>query len=233
MRKAINCLATCVLVVLVVPVCSLNAGLIPPSQDTALMLTNPTTNYGSAAGTTAGFYTAPGQEERSLLQYDLSAYAGYTVNSATLYMYRYYKYSSGTLSADVHRVTVPWLEGEATWNSAKTGVTWSQAGGDYDPTVIANNVLPSTTINAWFSWDITDLVQDWVDGTYDNEGLLVKQTSFAGYTYSAFYSKEYGSNASYIDLDAIPEPGTMLLLGTGSLLLLRRKRAARKATRSE
>ncbi|MBU0677996.1 MAG: DNRLRE domain-containing protein [Verrucomicrobia bacterium] len=207
-----------VLLVWSVVLFSVDAVLVYPSQDAALLLVNPDTNYGSSTGTTMGYYTAPSQEERTVMQFDLSAYVGTVVNSATLYMYRYFKYGSSSFNADIHRLTQPWDEAEVTWNSYETGQSWSTPGGDYDGTASATTLIPGSGYE-WYSWDVTDLVQDWVDGTSVNYGLLAKQQVFGGGTYSAFYTREQTGTTSdpYIDLNIVPEANTFLLLGFGFL----------------
>ena len=50
---------------------------------------------------------------------------------------------------------------------------WTTAGGDYDPAAVANSPITAAT-GDWESWDITTLVQGWLDGSFANSGLLLK-----------------------------------------------------------
>ena len=79
----------------------------------------------------------------------------------------------------IHRVTAPWAEGSVTWNSF---------GGSYDPTVLGTFVADSAGGFPYLrSVDLTSLVQGWVDGTYDNNGILLTQNVI---DYAQFTSSE-------------------------------------------
>lgn len=73
----------------------------------------------------------------------------------------------------VHRLTQPWAEEQATWNIYKTGTSWATLGGDYDSNVTAITTV-SNVNNTWFSWNITELMSDWVSGAFTNHGLLLR-----------------------------------------------------------
>jgi len=179
-----------------------------PSQDTYLRANGADIIHGGNYNILLGAYVNQGEECRSLMQFDLSTISG-EVTSATLNMYRYYKYYNQPLVANVHRVTQSWDEGSATWNEYDSGNSWTSAGGDFDTTVIASTTLAGTGTggqyadkpeerwdDTWNQWNVTSLVQDWVEGTQANNGLLLKGTTFWHVVMSGFYSKEY-SNSDY------------------------------------
>ncbi|HKZ99247.1 MAG TPA: DNRLRE domain-containing protein, partial [Thermoplasmata archaeon] len=58
-----------------------------------------------------------------------------------------------------------------TWRSRDGSVLWANAGSDYDPAPAANM---TTAAGGWTSWNVTDLVQAWANGSVPNVGLLVK-----------------------------------------------------------
>jgi hypothetical protein len=84
---------------------------------------------------------------------------GATIDSATFSIF-----VTGPTGAqvDIHRITAPWME---------TGVTWSNFGESYDVAVVGSLV----GIWGWQSVDLTSVVQAWVEGTYDNYGLILRQ----------------------------------------------------------
>ncbi|MDH5631903.1 MAG: DNRLRE domain-containing protein [Gammaproteobacteria bacterium] len=123
-----------------------------------------------------------GDYHRGLMKFDLGAVAaGSQVLSATLELYsNTTSWSPATLN--IHRMTRNWDEGgqnnstgEASWNSAQSGQAWSAAGGDFDNKVYGTAVTPGAV--GWVSWDVTKLVQEWVDGKYDNHGLMLRATA--------------------------------------------------------
>lgn len=87
---------------------------------------------------------------RVLLSFDLSSLpAGATVDSVTLNMKARSEDGSSTSedhSITLHELTTPFVESEATWNSASTGNAWTAAGGDFDATVLSSVVANPTTL---------------------------------------------------------------------------------------
>jgi hypothetical protein len=78
----------------------------------------------------------------------------------------------------VHRITAPWLEATANWFNFNSA---------FDPFVEAS------FSNKWVGYtgnvnvDITPLVQEWVSGTFENDGLLLEQS---GPGYTNYWSSE-------------------------------------------
>ena len=133
----------------------------------------------------------------SLVQFDLPAIpAGARVLSAELQLYHNYTDTAGAdAGADVHRVNRDWVEGTkagtgtadgATWDTWDGSSAWTTAGGDYDASAVAGSSITAAT-GDWASWDITTLAQGWLDGSFPNNGLLLKGT---GTVNVGFASKE-------------------------------------------
>ena len=86
---------------------------------------------------------------------------------------------------DVHRITRDWVEGiyddeepspgeGATYETYDGGNDWVTEGGDYDATVIDRVGLNSQGFG-WYEWDITTVVQAWLNGE-PNYGVLLKES---------------------------------------------------------
>ncbi|HUT97677.1 MAG TPA: DNRLRE domain-containing protein [bacterium] len=163
---------------------------IEPSQDTWIWTGSGP--YGSSAELRIN--REPDYDQRPVLQWDLSSLDGYTINSADMYVYCYDGYPTGTLDADIYRVTESWDEATLVAPLAFDDATvW--ASGDAG--------VPS----GWKTYDVTDLVQAWVDGDYDNYGVVC--LGYGSSYYQRWYSKEAGSNHPYLDIDYTPvEPDT-------------------------
>ena len=82
------------------------------------------------------------------------------IQSATLYVY-VNQYSGHDVQ--VHRITSDWDE---------MTVTWNNFGGAFDPTDMG---AFTSDDYGWKTADVTGLVQGWLDGDFDNFGLLLKQ----------------------------------------------------------
>ncbi|PKK84781.1 MAG: hypothetical protein CVT49_01105 [candidate division Zixibacteria bacterium HGW-Zixibacteria-1] len=88
---------------------------------------------------------------------------------------------------DVHRITSDWNE---------LTVTWANFGGAFDASVEGTFSAP---IPGWAMVDVTALVQAWMNGTYDNFGLLLDQGTL-NYPRHIYYSKDAPSNHPYIEV---------------------------------
>lgn len=133
--------------------------------DSAVQLTQPNTNFGAAGSLYAGLN---GSLRRSTLQADISAIPlGSTVVSATLALNTSTVTSGGTVK--VHRTSAAWAENTVNWANL----------------VFAANVEASTTVTSVgvASFDLTALAQQWLNGTYPNQGITLEEDSSGGATF--------------------------------------------------
>ncbi|MDY6989664.1 MAG: DNRLRE domain-containing protein [Thermodesulfobacteriota bacterium] len=91
---------------------------------------------------------------------------------------------------DLYGVTEAWEEGATTWNVRTTGNNWTTAGGASEPEPLDHVLIPNQSFYPEF--DITTLVQTWVDGTQGNHGVLMKNDSVADTGIKASEYSEYG-----------------------------------------
>ena len=155
----------------------------PATDDTSVLSSHPDSNYGSANA----LYLRDHQDYtyRVFVRFDLSSIpSGATINLAKvrLYYYQYMVSDPAGKQVDIHRVLGSWDESTLTWNNKP----------DIASTATSSINMPSSY--GWVEWDVTDDVQDMVDGTVDNYGWCVKYhdeslTSEDSSTW--FRSKEY------------------------------------------
>ncbi len=153
-----------------------------------------TTNYGANVYSAIKSYDHPTNglsDAHKVIQFDSLGYIpSYSIiDSARLILTHYY--ANTNLSFDstmsVFRVTQLWTEGEssggmASWDSASTAEDnggsvdslWTTPGGTIDTTKYGTRTIPETTAHDTVSFDVTDLVQGWVDGSFPNYGMLLK-----------------------------------------------------------
>jgi uncharacterized membrane protein len=143
---------------------------------------------------------------RDVILFNLSSYGTTdTISNATLSLYWYYPPGSTRSSDTVVEVYRPveWDPKYVSWNNCRSGVRWTTAGGDWFD---KNNVLQGSTPYAsvtfpaskvpddkYYEFDVTQLVQEYVSGEYNNTGFLLKAKDENG-NYIAFYSSDW-SNA--------------------------------------
>jgi hypothetical protein len=166
------------------------AGVTPPPQAATITLTpsqdtflggESTTAYGANSSLFLGFGA---REWRPLLQFDVTAIpAGALITSATLRLHNWDDGAStaGPLSVQAHRVTEPWT---ATWankganwyDRMKQGggaLPWATPGGTFAAGWSASASFDSTLAPQWVEWNLSPLVQEWVDGISPNQGVLL------------------------------------------------------------
>jgi hypothetical protein len=155
-----------------------NITTVTASNDSYVYEFFPTTNYGSqtimyATNTVAGF------ETRSLVLFNVSSIS---INSSSVVKLLLYKTGVGFNNVSVQRITSTWLENNVTWNNKPN------TAEIYDMNGLAQAV-------GFYSWDITDLVRGWKNGTYTNYGLLLN-ASYVG-SVSPSYTFNTRENANF------------------------------------
>lgn len=112
--------------------------------------------------------------------YRLHIPVGSTIDSAKVF---FYVASALDEEVSLHRITNSWDE---------MTVTWNNFGGNFNATS-EGSFIPSAI--GWYSVEVTTLVNDWIDSTYSNYGMLLKETSPD--VFQTYSSKE-GSDGPYL-----------------------------------
>ncbi|MBN1136430.1 MAG: DNRLRE domain-containing protein, partial [Anaerolineae bacterium] len=165
------------------------------TADTTIREGSPGTNYGTLSLLTVerdDFL----QQAVVLQNFDLSGILpGSTIHSAELQL-NLQEATGGfpTIPVDVSRITGFWTETAVTWNS-RPGWTCCDA-----------TVSVGTAVGTDYTWDVTTLVDDWVnDGaTHPNRGVALSGP--AGFHQRAFASRESVSEPPRLVIDYTPPP---------------------------
>jgi hypothetical protein len=165
-----------------------------PAGDAYLAYGQPTTNFNSGfnrGSLFVGANVANADQLRSVLKFDLSALAGYPVQSARLYVY----VDSRTGAPDAHElrayeVTKPWAEGTVTWNAP-----WATPGGDYVEPAAAATPLSPAGVGHWVTLDVTALAQKWAADAAANNGVILRARNTPNYSIYHLFSKDYWNPA--------------------------------------
>lgn len=123
---------------------------------------------------------------RPHLEFDLGGIPSTAiVIDADFYCYYYTGPTASVRTLNAHRVTGAWNEGTLNWNNQPT----------YDSGTVAGSATVPAAPGAGFrDWDIDDLAQGWIDGTFTNHGLVLvdaDETTTEGYKW--FYSSDWGT----------------------------------------
>jgi len=111
--------------------------------------------------------------KRALIQFDVSDYIPYgsTIVEAKLDLWFDWASTGNFIDADLYRVNRQWEEMTATWNTPWQGPGCNAVPGDRESSPAATQRLRFT--KQWMTWDVTELLQDWVSGAVPNNGMLL------------------------------------------------------------
>lgn len=171
----------------------------------------------------------------SLIQFDLSSLsgAGVTAGDVTSAKLRLRSApnslgggnpsASFPVTADVYATGASWVEATATWNNAPAA-----SGG-----IVSSAVINSTSQLVEF--DVTSLVQSWLDGSVSNFGMRLQQAAEvingSGQRVGATFVAANGAAADrpLLEITTVPEPSSFALLGAAALGMmgLRRRFASK------
>lgn len=84
--------------------------------------------------------------------------------------------------------------GETNWISASANEVWTVEGGDYHSSPEFSQYFEEGTED--LEIDITPLVEQWIDGTKQNQGVLIKLSSSYEQEARSYYTKKFFSRSS-------------------------------------
>jgi len=160
-----------------------------PEADATVLQGTASSNWGSMTTLRVGYDyggcsdSVNGKIGRALVRFDLSSIpAGATITDAQLHLrlvgYCYYTGHSQNRTVTVYRANSSWLE---------SGVTWNNKPGYTSPST--SQSVPVNTFG-WHTFDVTDLVDGWLSGSYANNGVVVRAPETSG---DDFVRLEYGA----------------------------------------
>ncbi len=172
------------------------------AQDNAIINNRPNDNYGNGTQLGVGLHGGGGalvnDVQRALIRFDLSDIPDtVAIDEATLTLYHFEASSADPVDVAAYRVTKTWLEGSQTvpapqpsassWNDARRQeLAWSTPGVEAASDLAVNNdpvfdrfetpedVVTLDGVNQTYAWDLTNAVVHWVDGTWQNDGVLLQ-----------------------------------------------------------
>jgi hypothetical protein len=169
--------------------------IVTDNVDNFLQEVAPTTNRGSETYLRFTNETAAAQSW-PLLQFDLTAAAGITSCVSAVLSLRVESVDSDPMTMESVRISAlltDWSETQSTWNIRKTGVNWNVAGAIGGTDVRAANDWTGNvelTDETRIGFEITNLVNEWLNGSLTNNGLIMYNT----YTFSGQSMDWYSRN---------------------------------------
>lgn len=129
---------------------------------------------------------------QTLIKFDLSQYAGQTITNAKFKIYQHFHAPDGSPTpSKIYAITEDW--DESTWPTSSNVAhgTTEYATPDFTSTL------------GWYEIDITALVSGWLNGTLNNNGLVIIANS--GTKFAKLYSKDASDQTKhpYLEIDGI------------------------------
>jgi PKD repeat protein len=193
---------------------------LPGDQPLDLVAVADTTIYQSPTNTSNGGGTrmivgrplgtnSAGQQNiirRGLVQFDLSSIpAGSVITGANLRIVSDTPVATGARTITINRINQLWTEGTAlgggegaptagggaTWANRSFSTAWGTAGGSFNGT--SSGSLSVNSAGTHTSSSLVSDVQGWVNGTFDNNGWILRNTEGTAGTVKRFLTRESGS----------------------------------------
>ena len=192
-------------------------------KDTAISMQNPDNNYNNESTMWMINKTWRSTVLRfGLFQFNLpSELSGATITNATFNFYvNFASFGAPSNNVTANNILSAWDETSVNWNTAP----------DYETTSIGSVTLIDKTYSMyqpyWAHMDITDAVQNWADGTWINNGFLLKPADSANENVEILTSDNPDASLhpklTVEYTPSVPEPGVFLMFFLG-LAILKRK----------
>lgn len=196
--------------------------------DGVIRSSSATTNFGTSTTIRVGEVAGSAITDRGLFKPDLSGIpAGATIHSCMLSLMVTGKSdASNNRYILAYRQKRAWTESGATWNKYDGTNNWGAAGG-FDPTDCEQTaagqiwLFQAMQVNKRVNIMLDcSLVQEWVDGTFANNGVLLKSSSEVNDAF-AFGSSDNATAGNRplwqiiysVDVSIAANPGTLTLSG--------------------
>jgi hypothetical protein len=152
-----------------------------PQKDNWLDQRNPGRNNGINTSLISDGETV--RAGRPMLQFNLSTIPSVaTITNANLRLVATAAQNNTAFNLSLHRLTNTWDEGTqnntngiSNWTQRIAGpVLWTTAGGDFIATADATTSVSTAATYNWTAGTLNTLLQNWVNGTNTNNGMLLK-----------------------------------------------------------
>ena len=137
-----------------------------------------------------------GRSLRILISFDLSAIPGDAfVEEAVLRMYELPGGRGGDIEFGIHSLDRWFDENEVTWNRYDSTNLWTVPGGDFNSTAYSICTVNNTI--GWHAFDVSKIVERWIRGDLQNEGMILVPEGAGGDDTKIFQSSDETASPEY------------------------------------
>ncbi|MHC4396332.1 MAG: beta strand repeat-containing protein [Planctomycetota bacterium] len=159
-----------------------------------------TTNYSSNTALNTYTWPADTSANTTIIEWDLTDIStGATVTEATLYLYQTDSGGDSSYQISVHKITgVDPNIGALTWATYDGTNSWTGGsnGGQGDIATAEDTPSVNDTDNQYKTWDVTDMVADWVATPANNYGMLLNSDDDASSDSYRYFASSDAASAS-------------------------------------
>jgi len=202
-----------------------DVAILSSTSDTFIVSSNPNNNAGSHSHAAAG-RDAVGGVRRALYQFDLGGIPADSVITSATFSANVVIVPIGPANStfNLFALNAGWVEGakvgnsgsaatsgESTWNARRHTVeSWTTAGGDFAPGVLASTFVSGGGSYQWSSGSLITAAQNWLDNPSTNFGILLASASEAVSKTARGFSSREGDNAATLTIGYDPPPPPLL-----------------------
>lgn len=162
-----------------------------PLGDTWMQNNGFTSSQYSSEELRVGTYDGGTHLARSFLKFSSSAYSGQHVLAATLRTRNWYSASCTSKAIRVNRITSTWNSNTVTWGTQPSVTTTDES--DFSTAYGSSGCAEN-----YATWDVTNIVDKWAQGTATNYGLRLRGVDeSSNATWRKYRSVDYGSGTSW------------------------------------
>jgi hypothetical protein len=159
-----------------------------------------TTNYSTATQLNTYTWPADTSANTTIIKWDLTDIStSATVTQATLYLYQIGSGGDSSYDISVHKITgVDPNITTCTWNTYDGTNSWTGGadGGLSDIAAAEDTQVLNATNNEYKTWDVTDMVADWVATPAGNYGMLLNSDDDASSDSWRYFASSDANSAS-------------------------------------
>ena len=161
------------------------------TTDTYISLYEPNSNYESPPARPRLFVKGDGSYT-TLIRFELpQELLGRNVHAATLQVRTRYRDKSLPVWIGVYQLRRSWQANQATWVNATADQSWGAPGvWPVDCDLLPMNEQRLSSIDAWYSFDITAAAREWVADPASNYGVLLRGNAAGTTTYHLSSAEE-------------------------------------------